>query len=871
MANYMSLRHLLLGILMAFGIIVAAGQFAFMLRTYYNDGLSEVGALARHSGSTLAANLEAALGEGDERFVAHLVAQQVTLPHLDYAVFVGGDDRVRAGSRPGLEVGLLRAGLPPPPDVLVTAVRRSLAGQVREDREGERLWAVFPVRLPAAAGETDVGAREVGYVVLKMDTGTLRRSALQQAVGQGLIVLVPILLLSAGIAVLVKFLLTDRIEQLLAYARSQARGSDHVRPVSGRDELGLLGTQLSGLMKEVVASRDYHIRLLDRLPNLIWRTGADGNADYFNRAWLAFTGRTVEVEQGEGWLAGVHPDDRKAFAQRWREAILGREPLITECRLLHRDGNYHWLAVHGEPVFDPEGRMQAYIASCFDIQQEKDAAAAIAASEARFRGLVERTLVGVYLIRDGRMLYANPQLEEWFGYEDGALVGMPVANLVHPDDLERVRERLRQREEGALEFVQYTFRGLRRDGSSFPVEVYGNRIDYEGGQAIIGTLLDHTQRARDEAALKAASEVVEASPTVLFRWRAEPGRPVAYVSENVDRWGYRASDLLQPAFRFVDLVHPQDHERIAAEVERCLAQGRNEYALEYRVRVADGSYIWVEDLTAVQRDAGGSIAHIEGLMTDISARRRAEDEIRALNAELEARVEQRTAQLAALNKELETFAYSVSHDLKAPLRGIDGYSHLLLEDHADRLDEEGRLFISNIRAGVKQMARLIDDLLTYSRVERRTLQCIDVNLPDMLHGILAERSAELEAGPAIVKLDVPPLRVRADPEGLAQALRNLIDNALKYSRDAQPPQILVSAVQEGELCHIRVQDNGIGFDMKFHDRIFEIFQRLQRSEDYAGTGVGLAIVRKAVQRMGGRAWAESEPGAGACFHLELPL
>lgn len=867
MSGHLSLRRLLLGILIGFGFMVAAGQFTFMLRTYHADALSEVAALARHSGGTLAANLEAALVEGDSRFVAHLVAQKITLPHLYYAAYVGPDDQVVAGSRPGLErVGFARLGLETPPADLVTAARRTLAGQVREEPDRDRLWAVFPVRLPSL-GE---GARQTGYTVLAMDTRTLRRSALRQALGQSLIVFVPILLLSLGIGALVKFLLTDRIEQLLAYARSQARGSSLPRPVTGADELGLLGVQLAALMKEVVASRDYHIRLLDRLPNLIWRTGADGRADYFNRAWLGFTGCSLEDGQGMGWLDCIHPDDREHVARTFRAALDERSPFSVEYRLAHRSGGHRWVSDHGEPVFDAEGRLQAYIGSGFDVQQEKDAAAEIAASEQRFRSLVERTLVGVYLIRGGHMVYANPRLAEWFGYTPTELEGMPVAALVHPDDLPVVAEKLRQRESGELEFVQYTFRGRRRDGSFFPVEAYGTRIEQAGGAAVIGTLLDHTQRARYEAALKAASEVVEASPTVLFRWLPRPGWPVAYVSENVDRWGYRARDMLQPAFRFTDLIHPDERDQVTQMVDGFIAGGQGEYTLEYRIRTSDGNYIWIEDRTVVQRDDEGGVLHLAGLATDITERRCAEDEVRALNAELEARVAQRTAQLAALNQELETFAYSVSHDLKAPLRGIDGYSHLLLEDHSDRLDDEGRLFISHIRTGVRQMARLIDDLLAYSRVERRTLQRTAVNLQDMVRGILAERRAELEQGPAQIVLEVPPLRVQADPEGLSQVLRNLIDNALKYSRDAQPPRIVISAAEQNGVCHIRVQDNGIGFDMKFHDRIFEIFQRLQRQEDYAGTGIGLAIVRKAVQRMGGRVWAESAPDEGACFHLELP-
>jgi PAS domain S-box-containing protein len=345
---------------------------------------------------------------------------------------------------------------------------------------------------------------------------------------------------------------------------------------------------------------------------------------------------------------------------------------------------------------------------------------------------------------------------------------------------------------------------------------------------------------------------------------------VLYVSENVHRWGYRASELLQADFLFADLVHPDDRQRVGEEVRDHLAAGRREYTQEYRLRLADGRYIWIEDLTSVLRDGDGELVHLEGLITDISARHAAQEALQRLNVELEERVAQRTEQLAALNKELETFAYSVSHDLKAPLRGIDGYSHLLLEDHATQLDEEGRLFLGNIRKGVRQMSQLIDDLLDYSRVERRSLQQTSIRLPDMVRAVLAERAAELESGQVVVDVQVPEITLTTDPEGLAQILRNLIDNAFKYSRSATPPTVRIGAVEEGERLHLWVEDNGIGFDMQFHERIFEIFQRLQRAEDYAGTGVGLAIVRRAVTRLGGRVWAVSSPGAGATFHLELP-
>ncbi len=251
-------------------------------------------------------------------------------------------------------------------------------------------------------------------------------------------------------------------------------------------------------------------------------------------------------------------------------------------------------------------------------------------------------------------------------------------------------------------------------------------------------------------------------------------------------------------------------------------------------------------------------------------RKHNEDVLRQISEDLERRVAERTAELQAKNRELETFTYSVSHDLKAPLRGIDGYSRLLLEDHAQRLDDEGRRFLGIIRGAVAQMNTLIDDLLAYSRLERRSLAPVSVDPRQLVEELVSERAEEIRASGAVVRVDVAPDALLVDPEGVAQAVRNLLDNALKFSRHARPPTVEVAGVAGDAVYALRVRDNGIGFDMKYHDHIFGIFQRLHRVEEYPGTGVGLALVAKAARRMGGRAWAESAPGQGATFHLELP-
>ncbi|GAB4278375.1 MAG: hypothetical protein Kow0080_29970 [Candidatus Promineifilaceae bacterium] len=233
-------------------------------------------------------------------------------------------------------------------------------------------------------------------------------------------------------------------------------------------------------------------------------------------------------------------------------------------------------------------------------------------------------------------------------------------------------------------------------------------------------------------------------------------------------------------------------------------------------------------------------------------------------------LEERKAELEARNKELETFTYSVSHDLKAPLRGIDGYSRLLLEDYADKLDDNGRFFLHTIRKATMQMTELIEDLLLYSRLERRSLQHEQLSLPELVEALLFERSGEIESRGVNLQVSVPETAVLADKDGLSIALRNLIDNALKFTQHQDTPVIEVGGRETEKTCIIWVRDNGVGFDMKFHQRIFEIFQRLHRAEEYPGTGIGLALVHKAMERMNGRVWAESTPGKGATFYLEIP-
>jgi len=289
---------------------------------------------------------------------------------------------------------------------------------------------------------------------------------------------------------------------------------------------------------------------------------------------------------------------------------------------------------------------------------------------------------------------------------------------------------------------------------------------------------------------------------------------------------------------------------------------------EYRFLRRDGETIWIHDRLILLRDAAGRPREIIGAWLDITQLKETELSLRQLNEQLEQRIAQRTRDLNIANKELEAFSYSVSHDLRAPLRGIDGFSQILLTRYLDQLDERGQDYLRRVRRASQRMGELIDDLLQLSRISRAELRLTDVDL-SALAGEIAEELGRREPARAVEWRIQPGLRARGDAGLLRIVLDNLLGNAWKFTGKLDHAVIEFSLDQDDGEPVFHVRDNGAGFNMAYVHKLFGAFQRLHAADEFEGTGIGLATVQRIIRRHGGYVWAESAAGEGASFHFTI--
>lgn len=352
-------------------------------------------------------------------------------------------------------------------------------------------------------------------------------------------------------------------------------------------------------------------------------------------------------------------------------------------------------------------------------------------------------------------------------------------------------------------------------------------------------------------------------------WVSDPRTStLLYINPAFERiWGLTRAALYKNARLWLEAIVPEDRERVRRSYGENAVKGA--YDETYRIAQPDGALRWIRDRGWPVHDETGRFEYVVGLAEDITPVRQAQDALAALNNDLERRVEDRTQALAEVNRELDAFAYSISHDLRAPLRTMQGYAEALVDDFGSGLPPEGRHYTQRIAAAATRMEDLIADILAYSRLAKDEISVRPESLEALLDQVLTDLEPMLISTEAAVRVERPLPEVQANRAVLRQVLNNLITNAVKFVRPGDRPTVSVRAQRGAGRVRVWIEDNGIGIAPEHQERIFDPFQRLHGIEAYPGTGIGLAIVRRAIARMGGSSGVESELGQGSRFWIEL--
>ena len=602
-------------------------------------------------------------------------------------------------------------------------------------------------------------------------------------------------------------------------------------------------------------------------------------------------GRVTSWNSGAQRLHGFHPDEiyGRPFSlfylpedqAKGRPALDLKTTAVTghfeeEGYRIRKSGRKFGSHVVITALRDPSGKLRGFAHVTRDTTARRQMEDLLQKSEALKTAILDTALDAIISIDQAGLVQEwNRAAEKIFGYSRGEALGRPVDKLIIPSAL------LKLYHDGVANYlmtgagsllgkpIELTLR--RSDGSEFRAEMAISRVLTESPPRCTALIRDVTERKRAEEELRRSEErlrmLVDGVKTYAIYLLDAQGRVATWHPAAERLMGYHEEEILgKPLATFFtpEQVDARVPEKVLKQAE---AKGQANYE-GWRLR-KDGSRFWVEGSVTALRDETGRLRGFSKVAHDITAQKQAEEAIQQLNATLEERVSERTAQLETANQELEAFSYSVSHDLRAPLLHISGYAEMLLSEVGSRLDAKGKEYLHVITEGARQMGALIDALLDFSRTGRAELRRHNVSLAALVEE--ARRTVRREVESRDIEWIIGKLpEVQGDPIMLKQVILNLLSNALKYTRSRVQAKIEIGATPGEHETVVHIRDNGVGFDMQFASKLFGVFQRLHPAREFEGTGIGLANVRRIIQRHGGRVWAEATAGAGATFYFSLP-
>jgi len=627
-------------------------------------------------------------------------------------------------------------------------------------------------------------------------------------------------------------------------------------------------------VEEALRASEARLRhLLEELPLALWTTDLNLGVTY-SGGRLYGQGPVLEASAYLGeHLAKLFPSNHPALLAH-REAAQGRAGRF----LIESDDRAFEAVV--EPLRDAESRIIGTVGAAMDVTDQRQVEKALRSGEERLERAEEIARAGSWEweVASGQVTW-SPGLFRLYGVDPGEFQPSleSYIGLVHPEDRDRVLENITRSVQGGTPFSSEC-RVIRPDGAELLVWSRGEVVRDSEGRTVrlVGICHDVTERKRAEEALREREErlalTIEAADIGTWDW--DPRTGDLQCSRRCKELFGLPEDARVDMQIWARAIHPDDRERILGLVEWVgKPESGGAYDTEYRTvgLAADPVERWVRAQGRIYYDAKGVARRGLGTVIDVTERKRFEQDTKDLTVSLERRVAERTAELEGALHEMEAFTYAVAHDLRAPLRALHGLSDILLADYTDRpLDEDGSGYLLKIREASLRMDVLIQDILGYARLRKEDLPRLPVDLAPLASGVLAHMADDVRSLGATVRLEGGPATAVANPVLLTQAFQNLISNALKFVPPGAKPDVRVKIEPRDYTVVLSVEDNGIGIAPEHYERIFGVFQRLNLLEEYPGTGIGLAIVRRAVERMGGRVGVRSEPGKGSTFWIELP-
>jgi PAS domain S-box-containing protein len=589
-----------------------------------------------------------------------------------------------------------------------------------------------------------------------------------------------------------------------------------------------------------------------------------------NRAFCEMLGYQPEELKRVNWEDISHPDDIELTNDSLNLILSGKKDSVRFTkRYIHKNGSVIWADIGTSLRRDYENNPQYFMTSVNDITERKAAEEALRESEERFSKSFRTSPISFIIanIEDGRIIEINDAFITISGFTREEAIGNTTLNMkiwVHEKDRKNMIDSLR---EGNAILHQETL--LRaKDGNISTVLLSAQVIKLANRNCIISSIEDITKRKEAEDELRIQSEIMSHMAEAVYLVRMEDGIIVYTNSKFEELFGYGPGDMTGKHVSIVNAPTEKSPEQTAIEIMSQLDK-KGFWTGEVLNIKKDGTVFWNHANVAIfNHSKYGKV--LVSVQEDITDRKNAEFQIKKLNEELEVRVIQRTELLEAANKELEAFSYSVSHDLRAPLRSVHGFTKILLEDYEPILDDEGKRICKIISSSATQMGELIDDLLSFSRIGRTSMNPSILNMKSMVLTVFEEICSHDQKSRINLKLGKLH-KVFGDANLLRIVWNNLISNAIKYSSKEKISEIEIKSQLKSDRIAYSIKDNGVGFDMNYKHKLFGVFQRLHSEAEFEGNGVGLAIVQRIISKHGGKVWAEGEVGKGATFYFSLPV